>query len=182
MVISHDMKWDAHINYTVARVNSIQWQLTRFKQTGIERQKLVTFYTLKIRSILMFGAVCYHSALSQELRELLELQQKRSLAIILGSEYTSYGQALALTGLQDLETLREAACLKWARKAAASRQHSHLFPPNPSTTNTRGRREVLEYQCKSARYFNSAVPAMARALNREGLRPAGSRGTPDYST
>ena len=130
----------------------------------------------------MFGAVCYHSALTQELRQLLELQQKRSLAIILGSEYTSYGQALAITGLQDLESLREAACLKWARKAAGSKQHSHLFPLNPSTTNTRGRREVLEYQCKSARYFNSAVPAMARALNREGLRPAGSRGTPDYST
>ena len=178
MVISHDMKWDAHIHYTVTRVNKILWQLTRFKQTGIEREKLVTFYTLKIRSILMFGAVCYHSALTLELRQMLELQQKRSLAIILGPDYISYGQALALTGLQDLESLREAACLKWARKAAASRQHGHLFPPNPSTTNTRGRREVLEYQCKSAMYFSSAVRAMARELTREGLRSAGRRGLP----
>ena len=51
------------------------------------------FYVLKIRSILMFGAVCFHSSLSLEQRNLLELQQKRSLVIILGSDYRSYSQA-----------------------------------------------------------------------------------------
>ena len=74
-----------HVKYTVKRVNSVLWQLTRFKRLGASRDKLIKFYILKIRSILMFGAICFHSALTLEQRNTLELQQNRSLAIILGT-------------------------------------------------------------------------------------------------
>ena len=90
LVISSDMTWNAHVSYTVSRVNSIIWQLVRFKNLGAPRGKLVLFYTLKARSILMFGAVCYHSSLTLELSHTLELQQKKSLAVILGNQYKSY--------------------------------------------------------------------------------------------
>ena len=82
LVVSSDLTWTAHVDYTVTRVNRVLWQLTRFRRLGASQTKLVTFYILKIRSILMFGAVCYHSALTRELSHQLELQQKRSLAII----------------------------------------------------------------------------------------------------
>ena len=90
LVITSDLSWNSHIEYTVGRVNKIIWQLTRFKQHGADMKMLVKFYTLKIRSVLMFGAVCYHSSLTQENSRQLELQLKRSLACILGSEYRSY--------------------------------------------------------------------------------------------
>ena len=113
----------------------------------------------------MFGSVCYHYSLSQELSHALELQQKRSLCIILGSQYRSYNNALLLTNLPRLETLREKACLQWALKAQLNPKHSNLFPLNPSEVNTRYRKKYAEYFCHSARFYNSAVPSMTRALN-----------------
>ena len=76
----------------------------------------------------MFGAVCYHSALTKELSHKLELQQKRSLAVILGSQYRSYSHALSVTSLPRLDLLREETCLKWATKAQANPLHADLFP------------------------------------------------------
>ena len=54
MVVTSDMTWHAHIEYTVGRVSKIIWQLTRFKRLGASQDKLITFYILKIRSISLF--------------------------------------------------------------------------------------------------------------------------------
>ena len=51
----------------------------------------------------MFEAVCYQSSLTLELSRKLEVQQKRSLAVILGQEYRSYSHALNLTNLPRLD-------------------------------------------------------------------------------
>ena len=50
---------------------------------------------------------------------------------------------------------------EWPIKAQANPQHHHMFPANQSTVNTRFRKPFREYQWHSAKYFNSAVPAMA---------------------
>ena len=122
----------------------------------------------------MFGAVCFHSSLTQENSQQLELQQKRSLACILGSEYRSYSHALNVTSLPRLDKLREDACVKWAIKAQANPQHAHLFPINQGEVDTRHRKHFKEYKCKGAKYYNSAVPSMVRALNAQQIQPAGS--------
>ena len=114
LVVTSCLTWEEHVKYTLKRINSVIWQLTRFKQAGGSQEKLLKFYILKIRSILMFGAVCFHSSLNLDQRNRLELQQKRCLAIILGSNYRSYGQARSRTNLQELNQLREEACEKWA--------------------------------------------------------------------
>ena len=165
LVITSELTWSAHVDYTVKRVNKVLWQLTRFKQLGATQDKLVTFYKLKIRSILMFGAVCFHSSLSVQQSQLLELQQKRSLAIILGSQYRSYDNARSLVNIPRLDTLRQEASLSWAIKAQSNPKHSHLFPLSTRNVNTRNRKKYAEYFCRSAKYYNSAVPNMTRAVN-----------------
>ena len=117
------------------------------------------------RSVLMFGAVCFHSSLTQKLSRRLELQQKKAMKIILGSQYRSYNQALQLTDLPRLDTLREKATLLWALKAQLNPKHSDLFPLNESTANTRNRNKFKEYFCHTAKYFNSAIPSMTRSMN-----------------
>ena len=164
LVINSQLSWSAHVDYTVKRVNKILWQLTRFKQIG--QDKLVQFYTLKIRSILMFGSACFHSSLSAQLSQLLELQQKRSFVIILGSRYQNYTQARNLLNLPRLDTLREEVCLKWALKAQRDPKHSHLFPLSESIVNTRHKNKFKEYFCRTSKYYNSSVPYMTRALNK----------------
>ena len=114
----------------------------------------------------MFGAVAFHSSLSQELSGRLELQQKKALAIILGSQYRSYSHALQLTALPRLDTLRGEACLKWALRAQSDPKHSDLFPLNQSSVNTRFRNKFKEYFCYSAKFYTSAIPSMTRALNK----------------
>ena len=99
LVLTSDLSWNAHVDYTLKRVNGVLWQLARFRNLGAPTDKLIQFYILKIRSILMFGSVCFHSSLTQELSQKLELQQRRSLAVILGSKYKSYRHALSVTSL-----------------------------------------------------------------------------------
>ena len=91
----------------------------------------------------MFGSVCFHSSLSLELSKKLEIQQKRSLTVILGKEYGSYSNALILLNLPRLDKLRETASLKWALKAQQDPKHSDLFQPN--TNNTRRNQNLLNH-------------------------------------
>ena len=92
-VVTSKLTWHEHVKYTVGRINKVMWQLLGFKQYGAPQEKLVIFYILKVRSILMFGSVCYHSSLSDELSRTLELQQRKCCAIILGSKYKCYQNA-----------------------------------------------------------------------------------------
>ena len=114
----------------------------------------------------MFGSVCFHSSLTQELSQKLELQQRRSLAVILGSKYRSYRHALTVTSLPRLDLLREEACLKWALRAQSNPLHTEIFPLNTSVVDTRFRPKFKEYKCVSSKFYNSAVPYMTRALNQ----------------
>jgi hypothetical protein len=122
-------------------------------------------YVLKVRSVLMFGAVAFHSSLTQELSNRLELQQKKAFKIILGSQYRSYSNALQLTQLPRLDTLRSEAYLWWSLKAQLNPKHADMFPLNQSTVNTRHRKKFKEYYCHTAKYYKSAIPSMTRSLN-----------------
>ena len=62
----------------------------------------------------MFASVCFHFYLTLEQSHELEMQQKKSFAIILGSDYRSYSNALTLTQRPRLDTLREYAYVKLA--------------------------------------------------------------------
>ena len=158
LVLTSDLSWNDHINYTIGRVNKILWQITRFRRLGAPREKLITLYILKVRSVLMFGAVSFHSSLTQELSRKLELQQKKALAIILGPQYKSYSNALAVTQLPRIDTLRKDISLKWAIKAQLNPKHTDLFPLRQTEVNTRSRYIFREYFCRSTKYYNSAVP------------------------
>ena len=159
------MTWQEHIRYTVGRVNKVLWRLTRFKHLGASTEQLLKFYIIKIRGILMFGAVCYHTDPASKIPA--GATKKRSLAIILGNNYCSYDQGRTCVKLPSLEELREEAYTKWALKALANPQHHHLFPKNNSVVENRGRQVFLKQTWKSARYFNSEVPNMIPSLNRQ---------------
>ena len=114
----------------------------------------------------MFASVCFHFYLPLEQSHKLEKHQKRSFAIILGSDYHSYSNALTLTQLSRLDTLREDACVKWALAAQQNPLHSDIFPLNACDINTKKNKKTLkEYLCKTTKFYNSAVPAMTRKIN-----------------
>ena len=111
--------WRGRSMSTTQLTNHIWWKLNRYKQAARSQEKLLKFYILKVKSILIFGAVHFHFSLNLDQRHIL--QQKQSLVIILGSDYRSYSQARSQTNLPELNQLREEACVKWAMKAQASK-------------------------------------------------------------
>ena len=78
---------------------------------------------------------------------------------------SNYKNALVLTSLPGLDSLREKACILWATKAQNNPQHTDLFPMNESQANTRFRKKFIEYKCRGSKFYNSVIPAMTRALN-----------------
>ena len=165
LVINSELSWQPHIDYTVARVNKVIWQLVRLKQLGAPRDKLIILYVMKVISILMFGAICFHSFLTKEQSFKLELQQKRCLAVILGIDYKQYSSALIITNLPRLDKLREKACLKWSLKAQSNPSHTHMFPLNLNET-TRHSTRFVEQFCRGVKLYKSTIPSMIRELNK----------------
>ena len=90
-------------------------------------------------------------SLTLEQSQKLEMQQKRSLAVILGSEYKSYSHSLTLTSLPRLDLLRSEACLKWARAAQLNPLHTDLFPLNTCQIQTRNKKTFDEYRCRTTK-------------------------------
>ena len=50
-MITSDLTWQTHVDYTIKRVNGKIWQLVRFSQQGASKEKLIQFYVLKIRQL-----------------------------------------------------------------------------------------------------------------------------------
>ena len=113
----------------------------------------------------MFASVCFHSSLTNELSQKLELQQKQSFAVILWSQYRSYSHALSVTCLPRLDNPRSEAFTKWALKAQKDPLHSDLFLLNPSTVNTRFWNMFSEPICHTEKFYRSTVLSMIRSLN-----------------
>ena len=111
--------------------------LTKLKYVGTSRNDLLIIYKQFIRNNLDYCSSLYHSTLTQEQSSKLERVQKVCLRVILGEEYISYENALKISGLERVETRREARCLTFALKCVKHPKHYNLFPKrvNDHTVN-----------------------------------------------
>ena len=135
---------------------------------GASSDQLKAVYVARIRSILEFAAPVFSSGLTKDQSSQIEMIQKKSLAIILGSRYLSYEHAMSLLDLERLDKRREDLCYKFALSCTQSQKHKHMFPKTiREGPLTRKNRPYVEYQCTTSRYFNSAIPYMARLLNQK---------------
>ena len=71
------------------------------------------------------------SGKSRERVKRIERVQKTCLKIILGAEYSNYGDALEYTGLERLSERRENRCLQFGLKCLLHPVHQRMFPVNP---------------------------------------------------
>ena len=141
------------------------WQLIRFKNCGASQEQLLTLYILKIRCLAEFAAPAFHSSLTIEQSNHLEMIQKKSFAIILGANYKNYSNALNILNQVELSTRRIELCTNFAQKCITNSRHADLFHKR-RIQSTRRSTKYEEIKCKTARYYNSAVPYMTRLLNK----------------
>ena len=166
VIVDSSLSWGPHLEYTLKNACKKLWLLIRFKNLGASQDQLITLYQLKIRCLAEFAAPAFHGALTQQQSNDIEMLQKKAFAIILGSEYKSYRNALKVLAQDKLDTRRLKLCTTFAEKNAKHPRHADLFQPNPRYSgNTRSKNKFITPKCMTTRYYKSAVPFLTRVLN-----------------
>ena len=134
---------------------------------GATLADLVDIYSKQVRSILEFGVPVWNSSITKGESVELERVQKTFHHIVLGSSYRSYEAALALTGLETLESRRKKLCTKFAKKASQHPKHKHWFVPTESELpNTRSLKVKFKKPvCRLKRFEKSPIPYLTNLLN-----------------
>ena len=114
VIVDSSLSWGPHIEYTLKNASKKLWLLIRFKRLGASQDQLLTLYQLKIRCLAEFAAPAFHGALTLQQTNDIEMLQKKAFAIILGSEYRSYRNALNTLAQDKLQTRRLMLCSKFA--------------------------------------------------------------------
>jgi hypothetical protein len=146
--------------------------LIRFKRLGVNSERLLTVYLLKIRTLLEYATPCFHNSLTVDQSNQLETTQKKALAIIVGNKYTSYDAALKLANIERIDARRNVINLNFAKKCVLNPRHSHMFPTNPNLRpHSRHPKPFKEHRCNTTRVYKSLIPSMARLLNKKQVVP-----------
>ena len=112
------------------------WMLRNFKKSGFTNEELVTVYTTMIRPTADYGAVVYHSSLSNQQDELIDNLQNAALHCIFGPGISGR-KMRELAGIATLRTRREEMCDKFAKKCASDPLFSKWFPLKNTRTSVR---------------------------------------------
>ena len=89
VMISSNLKWDAHIEYIRNKAMKRMWMLRRIKDVGGTPDDQVLVYILQIRSLTEKECQLWNGSLTQKCSNILERIQKAALKIILGQNYNS---------------------------------------------------------------------------------------------
>ena len=83
IILTDDLKWNAHVEFMCKKASKKIWQLRRMKILNLEPEILLDFYLKEVRSILEFGVACWNSGITCKLGEQIERVQKICVNIIL---------------------------------------------------------------------------------------------------
>ena len=165
--ISTDLKWHSNTEFITKKAYSRLWLLRRLKLFGANQKELLDVYCKQIRSTLEFAAVVWHAGLTQTNTSDIERVQKSALAIILGSQYTTYENALKHVKMESLRKRRESLSLSFGRKTAKT--HPHWFEEDKKVINTRGQKNKYKnVTSRTRRFRKSAIPYLTSLLNQHG--------------
>ena len=173
VMISSNLKWDENTEYITKKAYSRLWMLRRLKNLGLKKTSLLQVFTMQIRSVLEFGAVVWHSMLTDQNSRAIERVQKSALSVILGPSYLCYENALSQTGLKRLDVRREQLSLTFAKKTAKHPLHSSWFKKQPENEhiNTRSAKpKFAPVQARTQRLKRSPISYLTQLLPPNVLR------------
>ena len=154
VTFSVDLKWNAHADEIVKKVNKWLYFLRQLKRAQVKSKELVLFYLTCIRSVMEYACALFHSNLPQYLSVDLERCQKPTLRIMFPDK--EYDKALACTGLISLHERRENIANKLFSNVLVPGHKLHkLLPP----------RTVSRVNLRKKRAFNLPVVRTDRCRN-----------------
>ena len=171
VIVSDNLSWHANTANLVKRCYQRMMILKNLYKFSIPVEELVNIYCLYIRSVAEQSSVVWSSSLTVGQKYDLERVQKVALRIILGDEYSSYENALELTGLDNLQTRRSALSLNFAKKCVKNDRARDMFPLKSDTNvNTRRKDKYKVTRCRTSRLAKSALPTMQAQMNLDARK------------
>ena len=168
VMITSDLKWDANTEHITKKAYSRLWMLRRLKNLGLKTESLLQIFITQVRSVLEYGAVTWHSMLTDDNSKSIERVQKSALSIILGPSYICYENALEKTKLERLDIRRTKLSLTFAKKAVKHPQHSSWFnkKQTDTQTNTRSMKPLFKpVEARTQRLSKSPISFLTNLLN-----------------
>ena len=167
VMISSSLKWDENTEYITKKAYSRLWMLRRLKNLGLNKTSLLQVFTMQIRSVLEFGAVVWHSMLTDQNSRAIERVQKSALSVILGPSY------LCFSGLKRLDVRREQLSLTFAKKTVKHPQHSSWFKKQPENVHIHTRSakpKFVPVQARTQRLKRSPISYLTQLLNDDAQK------------
>lgn len=166
IIIRSDMKWSSNTKNMVAKCYKRMWMLRNLKKNGADQAQLLKIYFQQIRSVAEMACPVWNAGITLQEINTIERVQKTALAITLGSNYTTYNDALAILKVDTLESRRTKLCLKFALKAVRNPKFSSWFAPNTYQVNTRSVKPPFKkINCRTRQFRKSPLPYLTNLLN-----------------
>ena len=165
LIIRDDLSWKTNTSQLTRKAYSRMIILKKLIQFSVPLEDLIQIYILYIRSITEQSSVVWHPSLTKGEQRDLERTQKVALKIILGEDYTTYENALKISGLQPLTVRRTKLSLNFAKKCVKNNSTSWMFPFKEQKVETRGPEKFHVTKARTDRLANSAIPYMQKLLN-----------------
>ena len=109
VIISDDLKWNAHAEYVIAKAAKRLYALRLMKRAGVMPKDILKVYLCNVRSVLEYAVQVWQD-IPAYLSDAIESIQRRALGIIFPN--SSYQQALYQANLTSLAGRRELLCQK----------------------------------------------------------------------
>ena len=151
--------------------------LRNLKNSGFTTDELITVYKTMIRPVADYGAVVYHSSLTDAQDELLDNLQNTALKCIFGPELSAR-KLREMAGITTLRARRENMCDKFALKCIGNPIFARWFPLKMTRTSARqGKQPEIykEYKARCNRLMNSPFYYFRRRLNSKEGKIYGKR-------
>ena len=164
-----------HVKWIKKSIRRRLWTLRNLKKSGFSEHELVRVYKTIIRPVADYGAVVYHSSLTDEQDEELDRLQAAALKCIYGPKISAR-KMCEMAEITTLRQRREELCLKFAQKCVKDRRMEHFFPLKNSRSSGRLKGDkYLETKARCDRLKNSPVFYFRRILNGKPGRTYGKR-------
>ena len=147
--------------------------LRRLKNLGASECEILDVYYKQVRSVLEMAVPVWQAGLTQQEVKQIERVQRTAMYIILGDNYSSYGDALNLLERDKLSDRRYVICENFVKKAIKHPKYQNWFalntdvPPNFKTRSDKSSQINMYYPVKTRtdRYSKSPLPYLTNILN-----------------
>jgi hypothetical protein len=159
--IDFNLKWNTHIDAICSKANSRVYFIKYLKRCAVQVDDLLYYYYSYVRPVLEYACPTWHTCLTREQSDRLELVQKMALSIVFSmSVYEYYLQLCSINNIATLANRREELCTLFFMKSVVNENGClhYLLPTSKDISianKLRNRPKYYNVNASTTRFMNS---------------------------